>query len=274
MSKFPKFPSSTWKNCRKHDEKWSFLGFMCLMYTFREVIPHNIGTCRKPLGSWPSPPKKNMYSLMILYIIWGYKLIYVHLWSPPNDQKDPTVLVMFLFSSHHLLFEPTQLHFRPALKGFWVTAPWFCLIFGPLSMGPGAEVWVFLFFSGPKTEQAFREFSSPPLGWMSIHVFWIWMIKSWINDDLLTDLMLDKAIFSIILFVGLLVKIQPRKSHHFPLGMFMDSIQIDSGILRGGMHHLWNSGAIVFTTDHKFPWETRLCLRKKLERSSNTSEIK
>ena len=254
------------------------LGFMFLMYTFWEVIPHNRGTYRKPLGCWPSP--KKICTVWWYYISCGDINSPMFICGPPptflgNDPKRSLEqsLLRFFPSTICCLSPPSSTSGQP-----WKVSGWqrlgFVWFFGPLSMGPGAEVWVFLFFSGPKTEQAFREFSSPPLGWMSIHVFWIWMIKSWINDDLLTDLMLDKAIFSIILFVGLLVKIQPRKSHHFPLGMFMDSIQIDSGILRGGMHHLWNSGAIVFTTDHKFPWETRLCLRKKLERSSNTSEIK
>lgn len=73
------------------------------------------------------------------------------------------------------------------------------------------------------------------------------------------DLILEKAIFSIILFVGPLVKIQPIKSHHFPLnspGRHASSMEF---------------GCILY---HKLQWETRLCLRKKLERSSNTSEIK
>lgn len=153
MCKFPKFPSSTWTICRKHDEKWSLLGFMCLMYTLREVIPHNSGTCRKLLGGFkvspPPLPKKNMHSLIILYIIRGYK---PHLCS---FVVLPQLFWAITFRPPFVAAEPTQLHFRPALKGFWVTAPW-------LSM---AELC-------PKKEI----FSSPPRRDECQYMFLIWMI--------------------------------------------------------------------------------------------------
>ena len=90
----PSFQVQLEKNCRKHDEKWSFLRFMCLMYTFREVIPHNSGTCRKLLGGFKvSPPNKNVQFDLFLYH-WGIKPHLCSFVVPPtffgDNQKDPT----------------------------------------------------------------------------------------------------------------------------------------------------------------------------------------
>ena len=102
------------------------------------------------------PPQKKNVQFDDMFISFGDNTSPMLICGPPpnflgDDQKDPTVLVTFFFPATNLLFEPTQLHFRPALKGFWVTAPWFCLIFWAIEHGSwGGGVCVFCFSVAPR----------------------------------------------------------------------------------------------------------------------------
>lgn len=142
------------------------------------------------------PPQKKcaVWWYYSIYIIWGYNRTYVYFLGMTKKILQP--LLLFFRPPFVVWAHPAPL--QASLERFLGDSALVLFDFWAVEHGSwGGGVCVFLFFSGAKKEQAFREFSSPPLvGWMSIPVFFcIWMIKSWKNDALLTDLMLDKAIF-------------------------------------------------------------------------------
>lgn len=142
------------------------------------------------------PPQKKcaVWWYYSIYIIWGYNRTYVYFLGMTKKILQP--LLLFFPATICRLSPPSSTSGQP-----WKVSGWqrlgFVWFLGRWAWVLGRRCVCVFVFSGAKKEQAFREFSSPPLvGWMSIPVFFcIWMIKSWKNDALLTDLMLDKAIF-------------------------------------------------------------------------------